>query len=186
MSRRQLVIHIAASAAVIAVLFFGTIIAFSLYASNRTEETCLANKLDRYWTGTVEDNTKRRWFFWRRNQDARTAKAQAEAMARIFIKQAERNKESLCPPDWWRWGWHSMWRELVGARVESERWKYLYAVSQSARRRTYSQPWPQKYECAQDFKASFWSPSPRFSARSGERKLRIIGRIGSMTLYCEQ
>ena len=184
MNRKQLTIHVIASAAVIAVLFFGTIFALSLIATNRTEDTCLANKLDRYWTGSIESKTKRPWQFWRIDVEERTAKAQAETMARIYIKQSARNNESLCPPDWWRWGWHTAWREIVGSRGESERWKYLYTIAQSARRGYYKIRVPKEHECAEDFKPSWWSPSPRLSLDAKKRNLHPVGKIAGMTLYC--
>ena len=184
MTKKQLAIHIIASAAVIAILFFGTIFALSLIATNRTEDTCLANKLDRYWTGSIESKTKRPWQIWRRNVDGRTAKAQAETMARIFIKQAGQKNESLCPPDWWRWGWHTAWREIVGSRGESARWKYLYIIAQNARRGDYKIRVQKEHECAEDFKPTWLSLSPRLSLDAKKRHLHPVGKIGGMTLYC--
>jgi hypothetical protein len=188
MDRKTVLKVVAISAGVFVALAAGTLGGLYLYGRNMGEEKCLANRIDAKWSQIGDNETVRTLFGFgklrtRTEAEKRESRQQAEMIARIeILLSQDRKPVTLCPPDFGSWGVHAAWRQVVGAKADSDRWQIVSDIARKARAGNYEFPIP-NYGCTPiEYKATKMRPSPRIR----ESDLRVVGKIGTMTVYCRK
>ena len=110
------------------------------------------------------------------------AERQAEAVARIRIKQVRDAGTTLCPQSWTRWFAWSRWRYFFGSKDASPRWQFVYPIAMKAVSGSFQHEWPAEWECVSTAAAT---KGPRFWLERVKRWGTAVGTIGNMSLYCD-